>query len=91
MRSRRRRPKRDALREVDAALKAFDDGTTFDAVQIARDGVFLILGQDWVAHVERGLIRPDDNRWRSPRRPPRARRRTRAMLQQELTSPRCQP
>ena len=46
--------------EIDAALEAFGDGTAFDPDEIARGGVFVILGQDGVARVERGLIRPED-------------------------------
>jgi ParB family chromosome partitioning protein len=46
--------------EIDAALEAFGDGTAFDPEEIARGGVFVILGQDGVARVERGLIRAED-------------------------------
>lgn len=46
--------------EIDAALEAFGDGTAFDPEEIARGGVFVILGQDGVGRVERGLIRPED-------------------------------
>jgi ParB family chromosome partitioning protein len=46
--------------EIDAALDAFGDGTAFAPDEIARGGVFVILGQDGVARVERGLIRPED-------------------------------
>ena len=46
--------------EIDAALQAFGDGAAFDPEEIARGGVFVILGQDGVARVERGLIRPED-------------------------------
>jgi ParB family chromosome partitioning protein len=46
--------------EIDAALEAFGDGTAFDPDEIVRGGVFVILGQDGVARVERGLIRPED-------------------------------
>jgi len=46
--------------EIDAALEAFGDGTAFEPEEIARGGVFVILGQDGVARVERGLIRPED-------------------------------
>lgn len=46
--------------EIDAALEAFGDGTAFDPDEIARGGVFVILGQDGVPRVERGLIRPED-------------------------------
>lgn len=54
-------PKVEArFKEIDAALDAFGDGTAFDPEEIARGGVFVILGQDGVARVERGLIRPED-------------------------------
>lgn len=46
--------------EIDAALEAFGDGMAFDPDEVARGGVFVILGQDGVARVERGLIRPED-------------------------------
>jgi ParB family chromosome partitioning protein len=46
--------------EIDTALEAFGDGTAFDPDEIVRGGVFVILGQDGVARVERGLIRPED-------------------------------
>lgn len=46
--------------EIDAALQAFGDGTAYDADEIARGGVFVILGQDGLARIERGLIRPED-------------------------------
>jgi ParB family chromosome partitioning protein len=46
--------------EIDAALDAFGDGTAYDADEIARGGVFVILGQDGIARIERGLIRPED-------------------------------
>lgn len=46
--------------EIDASLEAFGDGTAFDPDEIARGGVFVILGQDGVARIERGLIRPED-------------------------------
>jgi ParB family chromosome partitioning protein len=48
------------LAEIDAALQAFGDGTAYEPEEIARGGVFVILGQDGVARVERGLIRPED-------------------------------
>ena len=48
------------FKEIDAALDAFGDGTAYDAQEIARGGVFVILGQDGVARIERGLVRPED-------------------------------
>ncbi|MCX7586133.1 ParB/RepB/Spo0J family partition protein [Phenylobacterium sp. 58.2.17] len=46
--------------EIDAALDAFGDGTAYDPDEIARGGVFVILGQDGVARCERGFVRPED-------------------------------
>jgi len=46
--------------EIDAALEAFGDGTAFTPEEIACGGVFVILGQDGVARVERGFVRPED-------------------------------
>lgn len=46
--------------EIDAALEAFGDGIAYDPDEIARGGVFVILGQDGVARIERGLVRPED-------------------------------
>ncbi|MCR5877284.1 chromosome partitioning protein ParB [Phenylobacterium sp. J367] len=48
------------FKEIDAALEAFGDGTACDADEIARGGVFVVLGQDGVARIERGFIRPED-------------------------------
>ena len=48
------------FKEIDAALDAFGDGTAYDHDELARGGVFVILGQDGVARIERGLIRPED-------------------------------
>jgi ParB family chromosome partitioning protein len=48
------------LREIDAALAAFGDGTAYNPEDVARSGVFVILGQDGVARIERGLIGPED-------------------------------
>jgi len=48
------------LAEIDAQLEAFGDGHAFDADDIARGGVFVILGHDGSALAERGLIRPED-------------------------------
>ncbi|WP_293464892.1 ParB/RepB/Spo0J family partition protein [Phenylobacterium sp.] len=46
--------------EIDAALDAFGDGTAYDPDEVARGGVFVILGHDGQARIERGLIRPED-------------------------------
>jgi ParB family chromosome partitioning protein len=48
------------FKEIDAALDAFGDGTAYDPEEIARGGLFVILGQDGVARIERGLVRPED-------------------------------
>ncbi|MBI1198963.1 MAG: chromosome partitioning protein ParB [Phenylobacterium sp.] len=48
------------FKEIDAALDVFGDGTAYHPEEIARGGVFVILGQDGVARVERGLVRPED-------------------------------
>jgi ParB family chromosome partitioning protein len=48
------------FKEIDAALEAFGDGTAYDPEDIARGGVFVILGQDGVARIERGLVQPED-------------------------------
>lgn len=42
------------------ALDAFGDGTAHDADEIARRGVFVVLGHDGQPRIERGLIRPED-------------------------------
>ncbi len=46
--------------EIDAALEAFGDGTAYEPDDIARGGVFVIVGQDGVARIERGFIRAED-------------------------------
>ena len=48
------------FKEIDAALDAFGDGTAYDPDEVARGGVFVILGHDGQARLERGLIRPED-------------------------------
>lgn len=48
------------LSEIEAALEAFGDGYAYEPDEIARAGVFVILGQDGVARMERGLVRPED-------------------------------
>jgi ParB family chromosome partitioning protein len=54
-------PEVDArFKEIDAALDAVGDGTAYDAEEIARGGVFVVLGQDGVARIERGWVRPED-------------------------------
>ena len=46
--------------EIDAALEAFGEGVAYDADDIARGGVFVVLGHEGVARIERGFIRPED-------------------------------
>jgi len=54
-------PEVDArFKEIDAALEAFGDGTAYDPEDIARGGVFAILGFEGEVRYERGLIRPQD-------------------------------
>lgn len=48
------------LAEIEAALEAYGDGYAYEPDEIARGGVFIILGQDGVARMERGLVRPED-------------------------------
>jgi ParB family chromosome partitioning protein len=48
------------FKEMDAALDAYGDGTAYDLAEIARGGLFVILGSDGVARIERGFIRPED-------------------------------
>lgn len=45
--------------EIDAALSACVT-TAYEPEEIIRAGVFVILGQDGVARVERGFVRPED-------------------------------
>lgn len=47
------------LAQIDADLTAFD-APVFDPEEIARGGLFAILGQDGVARIERGFVRPED-------------------------------
>jgi ParB family chromosome partitioning protein len=48
------------LDEIDAALEAFGDGYAYRADEIARGGVFVVLGPDGQARIERGHVRPED-------------------------------
>ncbi len=50
------------LQEIDAALEAWGDGTAFDPEDIARAGVFVVLGYDGLARIEKGFLRPGDAR-----------------------------
>lgn len=54
-------PEVDArFKEIDAALEAFGDSAAYDPEDIARGGVFVILGYEGQVRYERGLIRPED-------------------------------
>lgn len=46
--------------EIDAALQAYGDGTAFDADDLARGGVFVVLDYNGQRRIERGFIRPED-------------------------------
>jgi ParB family chromosome partitioning protein len=46
--------------DIDAALEAFGEGVAYDAEEVARGGVFVVLGHEGVARIERGFIRPED-------------------------------
>ncbi|WP_374346576.1 ParB/RepB/Spo0J family partition protein [Phenylobacterium sp.] len=46
--------------DIDAELEAFGDGTAYAPDEIARGGLFVVLGVDGVARIERGFIRPED-------------------------------
>lgn len=48
------------LAEIDAALDAFGDGAAYSDDEIARSGLFMILGHDGQVRTERGFIRPED-------------------------------
>jgi ParB family transcriptional regulator, chromosome partitioning protein len=48
------------LAEIDAKLEAFGDGYAYQPEEIARGGVFVVLGQDGTARIERGHVRPED-------------------------------
>ena len=48
------------LDEIDAALEAFGDGYAYRPEEIARGGVFVVLGPDGAARIERGHVRPED-------------------------------
>jgi ParB family chromosome partitioning protein len=48
------------LKAIDTALQAFGDGTAYGADDLAHGGVFVVLGFDGAARIERGLIRPED-------------------------------
>lgn len=48
------------LAQMDAELQAYGDGYGFDPDDIARAGVFVVLGHDGQARVERGWVRAED-------------------------------
>jgi ParB family chromosome partitioning protein len=48
------------FREIDAALDAFGDGMAYAPEEIARGGLFVVLGHDGQPRIERGFIRPED-------------------------------
>ncbi|WP_332767786.1 ParB/RepB/Spo0J family partition protein [Phenylobacterium sp.] len=48
------------LAEMDAELQAYGDGYGFDPDEIARGGVFVVLGHDGQARIERGWVRAED-------------------------------
>jgi ParB family transcriptional regulator, chromosome partitioning protein len=48
------------LKEIDAALEAFGEPFAYEADEIARGGLFVMLGHDGQARIERGFIRPQD-------------------------------
>ncbi|HEX4184189.1 MAG TPA: ParB N-terminal domain-containing protein [Caulobacteraceae bacterium] len=50
------------LKAIDEALEAWGDGSAYDADDIARGGVFVVLGHDAALRIERGFIRPEDVR-----------------------------
>lgn len=45
---------------LEAELEGFGDAYAYDPDDIGRGGVFVVLGHDGEARVERGLIRPED-------------------------------
>ena len=48
------------FKEIDAALEAYGDSYAYDPDDLERGGVFVILGHDGQARIERGLIRSED-------------------------------
>ena len=46
--------------ELEAALEGFGDSYRYAPDEIARGGVFVVLGHEGEARVERGLIKPED-------------------------------
>ena len=50
------------LKELGAALEAAGEAFAYDPDDLARAGVFVVLGFDGLARIERGLVRPEDAR-----------------------------
>jgi ParB family chromosome partitioning protein len=48
------------LSEIDRLLQGYGEEYVYDPDDIARGGVFVVLGHDGTARIERGLIRPED-------------------------------
>lgn len=48
------------LAELEAVLEAYREGVAYEPADVARGGVFVVLGYDGQPRVERGLIRPED-------------------------------
>ena len=48
------------LKVIEAALEAFGDAYAYAPDVLARGGVFVTLGHDGAARIERGFIRPED-------------------------------
>jgi ParB family chromosome partitioning protein len=55
------------LGEIEAQLQAFGDGYAYAADDLARGGVFVMLGHDGAPRIERGFIRPEDAAPAAPR------------------------
>ncbi|MGE5567247.1 MAG: ParB/RepB/Spo0J family partition protein [Parcubacteria group bacterium] len=50
------------LKEIDAVLDAFGDAEAYDPDDVSRGGAYVYLGHDGEACIERGFIRPEDER-----------------------------
>jgi len=57
------------FKAIEAALAAFGDDYAYAAEDVARGGVFVVLGHDGHPRIERGLIRPEDEQGREPDAP----------------------
>ncbi|SMF52319.1 chromosome partitioning protein, ParB family [Tistlia consotensis] len=59
------------FKEIDAALEAFSQAAqAYEPDEVARGGVFVLLGQDGVPRIERGFVRPEDEPAPEPGREP---------------------